>query len=309
MSTLALCIPAYNAQKYLPVLLSSAKEQAISFNEILVYDDYSTDNTSEIAKQFGATVIQGSVNVGCSSGKNTLAQIAKSDWLHFHDADDDLLNNFTTVAHKWINKENAPDVILMHYHYKDFETGKFIGEPDYNTSDLKKDSVKFTIINKVVNFAVIKKSSFLKIGGFNIDPRVLYNEDRAFYTKAAIEGLTFDYEPELTCINYYYAGSMSVNNRAKCTEAVLHVWNDVIKNTNGKYGKEIAKQLMDNAAYAATADDWKTVKGSIKTARKLYMDIVPGGSNYFQRFYKIFPYYSFYLREMIIRYLTTKRKK
>ena len=101
--SLALCIPAYNAALLLPKLLTSAREQAIPFDEILVYNDCSTDNTAEVARQYGATVVEGDVNSGCSTGKNRLAEVATSDWLHFHDADDDLLPNFTTVAHRWIS--------------------------------------------------------------------------------------------------------------------------------------------------------------------------------------------------------------
>ncbi len=308
-NSLALCIPAYNAAIYLPRLLHSAKQQSIPFDEILVYNDCSTDHTTEVARKYGVMVIEGDINRGCSTGKNRLANVAKSEWLHFHDADDDLLPNFTEVAHRWIDKQTAPDIILMHYHYKTSDTNQLLGEPCYNIEEIKRDPVKFNITDKVVNFAVIRRSSFLGIGGFNTDPDVLYNEDRAFYTRASIEGLQFDYEPELTCINYYHRGSMSAKNIAKCARASLHVWKYVIKETKGKYNKEIADQLLNNATYAATADDWETVRNSIATAREIFSESIPNGSSYFHLLYKISPYYSFYLREKIIRHLTSKRKR
>jgi len=95
LETLALCIPAYNAAAYLPRLLTSAVNQAIPFTEILVYDDCSTDSTAAIARSYGANVISGSVNKGCSFGKNALAEKTTCEWIHFHDADDELLPNFT----------------------------------------------------------------------------------------------------------------------------------------------------------------------------------------------------------------------
>ena len=308
-NTLALCIPAYNAALLLPTLLTSAANQEIPFDEIYVYNDCSNDHTSEVAKAYGATVIEGDKNVGCSTGKNRLAEVAKSNWLHFHDADDDLLPNFTTVAHRWIDSENPPDIILMHYHYKVYGTNEFILEPHYDIAALKADPVKFSITDKLVNFAVIRKESFLKIGGFNTDPDVLYNEDRAFYTRATINGLSLDYDPELTCINYYFEGSMSVQNRAKCAQATSHVWDYVIENTNGKYNKEIAAQLLNNAAFAASAKDWKTVKKSISTAHNIYPIANPGGSIWFKRAFLISPYLSFFIREWVIDNLTSKRKK
>lgn len=308
-NTLALCIPAYNAASLLPKLLASAADQHIPFDEILVYNDCSTDKTAEVAKSYGAVVVEGDVNRGCSSGKNRLAEVAKSNWLHFHDADDDLLPNFTTVAHRWIDSSNPPDIILMHYHYKVYGTNEFILEPHYDIAALKADPVKFSITDKLVNFAVVKKEPFLEIGGFNTNPEVLYNEDRAFYTRATINGLTLDYEPELTCINYYYEGSMSVKNRAKCAQATWHVWDNVIENTNGLYNKEIAGQLLNNAAFAASAKDWATVKKSIYTAHNIYPLANPGGSKWFKRAFLISPYLSFFLREWVIDNLTSKRKK
>jgi glycosyltransferase involved in cell wall biosynthesis len=308
-STIALCIPAFNAAKYLTTLLTSAKKQALPFDEILVYDDCSTDNTAAVARAFGATVIEGDVNLGCSTGKNRLAEIAKSEWLHFHDADDVLLANFTEVAHRWINKADAPDIVLMHFQYKDFVTHKLLGEPDYSAEELKKDPVKFNILNKVVNFAIIKRSSFQAIGGFNTDPEVLYNEDRAFYTKASLQGLTFDYDNELTCINYYYPGSMSAANKGKCAKAGLKVWDTVIEQTHGLYNKDIAHQLFNNATFAATANDWMTVKRSVKKAKQIFPGIMPEGSIYFKCLYKIFSFQAFFIREMLIRHLTSKRSK
>lgn len=309
MSTLALCIPAYNAVKHLPALLNSANNQSIPFDEIIIYNDTSNDATALVAKAMGATVIEGDVNVGCSLGKNRIANLAKSDWLHFHDSDDLLLPNFTTVAHKWINEGKSPDIILLHFHYIDFETRKLLGEPDYNIKDIREDATRFNINNKVVNFALIKKAPFLQIGGFDTDMNVLYNEDRAFYTKAAIAGLKFDYEPELTCVNYLYPNSMSANNIAKCARAAFHVWLKVIENTGSKYSVEISAQLLQNATYAATGNDWRTVKESVLKAKSIYPAQVPVGTGYFKLLYNFFSYRSYFIREILIKYFTSKRIK
>ena len=62
MSSIALCIPAYQAESYLPRLLDSANKQVIPFSEIWVYDDSSLDNTADVARSYGAKVLQGDVN-------------------------------------------------------------------------------------------------------------------------------------------------------------------------------------------------------------------------------------------------------
>lgn len=307
MSTIALCIPAYNAAKYLPALLMSAKNQVFPFNEILVYNDCSTDETTTVAKEYGATVIEGKINVGCSTGKNRLAEIAKSEWLHFHDADDLLLSNFMEIAHSWISSRASPDIVLLHFNYINYATGELLGEPFYSREALLRDVVKFSIENKIVNFALVKKSSFIKIGGFDIDPNVLYNEDRAFYTRASIAGLSMGYENTITCTNYFHPESMSAKNMAKCAKAAFKVWQKVLDKTEGKYNSEIAIQLLDNATLAATCLDWKTSKASVTLARLIYPTVIPKGSKYFKILFKIAPCKSFYIREILIRNFTQKR--
>ena len=156
--TLALCIPAYNAAKYLPQLLQSARDQAIPFTEILLYDDCSTDNTKNIAKALGATVIDGNINRGCSFGKNRLAEITDCEWIHFHDADDLLLPNFSQVAEKWMKLPTSPDTILLNYEYKDAETDILLGSPSYDLQMMVDDPIKFSITHKIVNFGLYKRN-------------------------------------------------------------------------------------------------------------------------------------------------------
>lgn len=56
---IAMCVPAYNAAKHLPVLIASAAAQTVPFDEIWVYDDASTDDTAEVARALGARVVRG----------------------------------------------------------------------------------------------------------------------------------------------------------------------------------------------------------------------------------------------------------
>lgn len=307
----SICIPSFNSEKYIEETLTSLFNQTYQHLEIIVVDDGSTDNTihklaSIKDSRFTFTVQQ---NKGASAARNKAYSLSTGEYIKFMDADDDLLPNLTTIAHKWMDKHAVSDIILMHYQYRDFITQQLMGESDYVVEEIKSDPIRFTITRKVVNFALIKKASFLSIGGFNTDPSVLYNEDRAFYTRASIAGLSFDYEPELTCINYYYPGSMSANNRALCAKAALNVWNIVKEKTGEKYNKEIAEQLLANATYAATAKDWQTVNGSVEMARSIFPETIPLGSGYFQWLYRVVPKKSFFIREIVIKYFTVKRRK
>ena len=66
-------IPAFNEEKHLPQILTKLKEIT---NSIIVCDDGSTDNTSIIAKKFGAEVIKHKKNLGYGSAIKSIFQVA-----------------------------------------------------------------------------------------------------------------------------------------------------------------------------------------------------------------------------------------
>lgn len=301
MNTLALGIPAYNASTYLPRLLQSAKNQSIPFDEILVYNDCSTDDTAKVAEQYGATVINGDINQGCSFGKNQLATNIKSDWIHFHDADDDLLPDFTAKVHEWLNRSGDNyDVLLLNYEYAD-EAGNVLGTGNYNADELHLDPLKYTIEHKIVNFGVYKRQSFINAGGFDLDPDVLYNEDNALHQRLSKAGLKFDYLPQITCINYWHGTSMSASNQLKCARANYHVLAKTASTHGNKYPKEIARQLWRGIDSIAAVQDWEYVKKAIALAGKLGSPYSDNGSAIFNLLTRINPFMAVWLREKLIR--------
>ncbi|MEM5777018.1 MAG: glycosyltransferase [Candidatus Aenigmatarchaeota archaeon] len=88
---ISIVIPTYNEEKYLPKLLSSIKKQTFQDYEVIVADAFSTNKTREIAKRFGAIVVDGGLP---SKGRNEGAKIAKGKYIYFLDADVKLPRNF-----------------------------------------------------------------------------------------------------------------------------------------------------------------------------------------------------------------------
>ena len=88
--TVSIIIPARNEENRLPKLLKSLKEQSVYNIEIIVVDDDSKDQTVEIAKGYGAQVIQrasSEEDIGKSAACWRGAQKSDGDWLLFLDAD------------------------------------------------------------------------------------------------------------------------------------------------------------------------------------------------------------------------------
>lgn len=86
---LSIVIPTKNEEENLPKLLESIKKQTLQPKEIIVADAGSTDKTCEIAKSYGAIVVDGGMP---AAGRNRGAEHATGDLVLFLDADVELLD-------------------------------------------------------------------------------------------------------------------------------------------------------------------------------------------------------------------------
>lgn len=86
---LSIVIPVKNEEAILPKLLESVKRQSFSDYEIIVADAHSTDKTADVAKRYGAKIVEGGMP---GPGRNSGALEAKGDVIAFLDADVQLPN-------------------------------------------------------------------------------------------------------------------------------------------------------------------------------------------------------------------------
>lgn len=86
---LSLCLIVKNEKENLPACLASAKDVA---GEIIVVDTGSTDGTQDIARSFGAVVIQSDWQGDFSRARNLSLDRATGRWILWLDADDILLD-------------------------------------------------------------------------------------------------------------------------------------------------------------------------------------------------------------------------
>jgi GT2 family glycosyltransferase len=93
--SVAAVIPHWNRSELLRTLLETLKVQTLPFDEIIVADNGSCDDSAEVAESFGVRVLRLGANLGFAAAVNRGIAAAKSDWVA-------ILNNDVTLAPDWL---------------------------------------------------------------------------------------------------------------------------------------------------------------------------------------------------------------
>jgi glycosyltransferase involved in cell wall biosynthesis len=91
MPTVSVVIPTYNRAEYLPRAIDSVLDQTFSDFELVVVDDASTDETSQIIREYTdgrLGYIQFDENAGANAARNAGIRAAAGEFISFLDSDD-----------------------------------------------------------------------------------------------------------------------------------------------------------------------------------------------------------------------------
>src|SRR5271154_2414321 len=128
--TVAAVIPHWNRRQLLETLLQSLGDQTRAFDELIVVDNGSTDDSAELAERAGARVLRMGRNLGFAAAVNRGIEAAGADWVV-------ILNNDVVLDPDWLRillaaagRENAH-----------FATGKILRESDPSMIDGTFDAI------------------------------------------------------------------------------------------------------------------------------------------------------------------------
>jgi GT2 family glycosyltransferase len=88
-------VPHWNRRGLLETLLRSVKEQRRPFDEVIVVDNGSTDDSAAFAEANGARVLRLEKNFGFAAAVNRGIEAARGDWIA-------ILNNDVTLDAQWL---------------------------------------------------------------------------------------------------------------------------------------------------------------------------------------------------------------
>src|SRR5215204_3645209 len=122
-------IPCYNQAHFLGEAIESVLEQTYKNFEIVVVDDGSTDNTSEVASRYPDKVrLIRQDNKGLSGARNTGIRHSEGENLVFLDADDRLLPGALEAGLECFQQQPECAFVFGHFRYIGTD-GSFLREP------------------------------------------------------------------------------------------------------------------------------------------------------------------------------------
>ena len=167
---ISIVIPALNEAQYLPKLLECLSRQTKQNFEVIVADAGSTDSTREIARSYGAKVVEGGMP---AVGRNRGAAHAKGDFIFFIDADIQIPDNFIETATEEIEKRSIDLATAEAYPLSSLTIDKIMHKFANIFIKLYKDSNP-----RIPGYCIlIRRSIFEKIGGFNETIQVAEDHD------------------------------------------------------------------------------------------------------------------------------------
>lgn len=156
---ISIIIPVKNGANYIKQALEAIHKQNVN-KEIIIVDDGSTDNTGEIAKEYGCIVLRNEISQGPVKAKNKALKIATGNYIIFHDHDDIMETN--TLRKLCTELEMNPVISAVMAKVKDFYS------PELSEEEKKRTIIKSEPYYGLFTGAVlIRKSVFEKIGLFN----------------------------------------------------------------------------------------------------------------------------------------------
>ncbi|WP_184544976.1 glycosyltransferase family 2 protein [Mucilaginibacter sp. FT3.2] len=208
----SLLVPCFNSEQFIDGFLANIGKLNKPFNEVLFYDDASTDNTVNLLTARGCTVIKGAINKGPGFARNALAAAAQGEWLHFHDIDD-LLDPDYLAKVAAIAQTGNYDIVLCNVDWYNTDQKKIVLSWKYSNELIKQNPVAYTIGHPIGGInGLYRKEKFTASGGFDISLRIW--EDADLHVKLAGNGARFYVIEEVLSISIRYPNSASANQTA-----------------------------------------------------------------------------------------------
>lgn len=240
--TLAVLITYFNEKELLTECLKSVRGQSVHPDEILVYDDASEAPANRyVPGEWPVKIIRGDVNKGAGLARNVLLEQSKSDYIHFHDADDLFHPDWCKKIRNVIDADE-PDIIITEV--STFKNGKLICWEGLGLRQILiiKDLVRYALSGIILTPSITaKRDVALKAGGFRPRKVIEYSEDFDFNVRLAAASTTYNAILEPLAIQNVRPESLSHEKGKDCWIDMIKVISMLSGELPGRYKNDLAE--------------------------------------------------------------------
>lgn len=322
MPKISIIIPVFNTESYLKKCLDSIINQTYQDYEIIIVNDGSTDNSSNIILEYAQKYkdkifAYHKKNEGVSLARNFGIEKAKGDFITFVDSDD-YIDKY--MLEKMIEKVNEDDfdMVICNLLYI-YPTKNIVGKSNINSDLLTKEQIKENIINILPAMCgkLIKKDLY---NNFKFKSNIWFEDVESYFRMypklnkiGFIDQTLYFYPQRDTSITYTYNEKLY---------DIINMWEDIIKDykKNNFYEQYKNELEFSTVRYsfatfikrlAKTRDQELFKNGvnyAIQTVNKLfpnyrkniYLNSFNPKSIYLKYFNKVFAYILFYITNIIL---------
>ena len=245
---ISVIVPVYNAEKYISKCLDSLINQTLKNIEIICIDDFSTDNSLQIIRQYATKdrrikIIKNPHNMGEGATRNAGITKATGEYLGFVDSDDAVDLNFYEKLYNIAKPQNL-DIAKGNMLEIDYQGRKKITNKNHlESSNPLYINDEFTTL--IYKLSFLKKHNILFPCGVPLGPDIL------FLNNVVLLANSVAYVNDVHYL--YFRREDSMNSAILSTEKALSglkVYEMIINNTNTSPGAQKDK----NAYMVATCN-------------------------------------------------------
>jgi glycosyltransferase involved in cell wall biosynthesis len=220
-------VPVHNGRAFLQDAIESIRAQTLPVDELIVVDDASTDDSADIARALGATVIRFDSNRGPSAARNAALAAATGDLVAFLDADDTWYPRHCELLFGILDQH--PSVALVASRTQLVSpSDERPGSPPLNEPF---DALPYLIRDNFVTQSAVmaRRGTIIACGGY--DERMRFSEDYELWLRLAMDHA------------FVHLRTVTVERRVHPAQAT---WNNMLPLFEATW--KLRLQMLENAA-------------------------------------------------------------
>lgn len=258
MALVSVIIPCYNAEKYIVKCLESMQNQTFRDFNVIVVDDYSTDDSQKIIIDyknncnFELLLEKNENNSGPAISRNKGVLLSDAKYIAYCDSDDWYEDNYLELMVQKANENDADMVFCAHK--KVDADGKVISiqNVDINNQNISVNTALSIGADSLCSI-MIKKEIVLKVP----QPDLRCGEDMAVIPLMIMESKKFSVVNEPIYNYFCRAGSLSLSSTEKTVENLQFSFAYIEQNKVSGYENEIEFIGIKNLIYGALLNLFK----------------------------------------------------